>query len=124
VENDELTTKQKAAIAALIAGSSYGEAATAASVHSNQITRWMREPAFLAALRAAEGEKLQAVTRSLVTLADKAADALKGVLDDSTARSSSKIRAADVILSHLINLRELVDLEERIRKLEDMQNVK
>jgi hypothetical protein len=117
--NSELTTKQRAGLAALLAGATYTDAAKAAAVHPNRLTAWMKEPAFVAALRQAEGEKLQGVTRSLLALANKAAGAIESVLDDSEALDSSRIRAADVVLGRLLQIKELAELEERIRKLEE-----
>jgi hypothetical protein len=120
----DLTTKQRAAIAALITGATYIEAAAAARVHPNRITFWMREPDFLFGLREVENEKIQAINRSLITLASKAGGALEEVLDNPDALDSSKIRAADTILGRLLTYRELVDLEARIAKLEEAQNDK
>jgi transposase-like protein len=117
--NSELTTKQRAALAALLAGGSYTDAAKAASVHPNRLTAWMKDKAFVDALHQAEGERLQGVTRSLLALADKAAGAIESVLDDPGALDSSKIRAADVVLGRLLQIKELAELEERIRKLEE-----
>jgi hypothetical protein len=122
--NSGITAKQKAAIRALLAGASYPEAAAAAKVHENTIGQWMKNPLFLAALHQAESEAMQAVSRELVNLAGKATGTLEGVLDDTEARDSSKIRAADVVLGRLLQIKELAELEERIIKLEEAQNVK
>lgn len=121
--NRGLSAKQKAAIRALLTGASYPEAAQAAKVHENTVGQWMKTPAFTTALHQAEGEAMQAVSRSLVAIADKAAGTLENVLDDDLARDSSKIRAADVVLGRLMQIKELAELEERIRKLEEVNNV-
>lgn len=117
-----ISTKQKAAIRALLTGASYSEAAAAARVHENTISQWMRNEAFIAGLRQAESEAMLAVSRSLVAISDSAAVVLKFILDDEKARDSSKIRAADVVLGRLIQIKEIAELEERIRKLEEAQN--
>lgn len=117
-----ISTKQKAAIRALLTGASYGEAAAAARVHENTISQWMRNEAFIAGLRQSESEAMLAVSRSLVAISDSAAEVLKLILDDEKARDSSKIRAADVVLGRLIQIKEIAELEERIRKLEEAQN--
>jgi hypothetical protein len=120
--NSGLSTKQKAAIRALLTGASYPDAAAAAKVHENTIGQWMKEPLFMAGLREAESVAMAAVSRSLVSIADKAAGTLETVLDSDHARDSSRIRAADVVLGRLLEIRSMAELEERIRKLEEAQN--
>ena len=120
-ESKELSSKQRAAIAALIAGCNHQEAAAKAGVHGNRITEWMREPDFLQALRDAEALALEAVSRDLLALASKARDAIESVLDGNAA-DSIKLRAADVVLTKLLAIRELATLEARITNLERAQN--
>jgi hypothetical protein len=120
--NDGISTKQKAAIRALLTGASYPEAARAAKVHENTIGQWMKEPAFCAALGQAESDAMRAVSLSLVSLAEKASGVLGSVLDNLTARDSARIRAADVILGRLLQIKELSELEERVKKLEEAQH--
>jgi hypothetical protein len=122
--NSGISSKQKCAIRALLTGGSYPDAARAAQVHENTIGQWMKDDRFLEALRAAESAAMSAVSRSLVSIADSAADVLKDVLSDPDARDSSKIRAADTVLGRLIQIKEMAELEDRIRRLEEMQNEK
>jgi hypothetical protein len=122
--NKGISTKQKAAIRALLTGASYPEAAMAAKVHPNTIGEWMKDAQFLATLKQAELEAMATVSRSLVSIADKAAGVLEGVLDNKLARDSSKIRAADVTLGRLLEIRSMAELEERIKKLEEAQNAR
>lgn len=82
----------------------------------------MQDDLFLNALRAAEAAAMSAVSRSLVGIADQAADVLKNVLSDPQARDSSKIRAADTVLGRLIQIKEMAELEQRIRRLEEIKN--
>ena len=124
MKKDELTSKQKAAIAALIAGANHQEAAAKAGVHANRITLWMREPDFLQALRDAEALALEAVSRDLLALASKARQAIETVLDDDQAADSLRLRAADITLTKLLAIRELASLEARITALEAGQNGK
>lgn len=120
--NRDISAKQKAAIRALLTGATFTDAAQAAKVHPNALTGWMRDPDFLAALHQAEADALAAVSRELVTLASKAASTLDRVLDDPQARDSSKVRAADVVLGRILQLRELVDIEQRLAALEVKQS--
>ena len=120
----DISTKQKAAIRALLTGASYPEAAAAAHVHENTVGQWMKSPEFISALHQAESEAMQIISRSLVSLADRATGTLESVLENSTTRDSSKIRAADVVLGRLLDIRSMAELEERIKKLEEVQNEK
>ncbi len=79
----------------------------------------MREPAFRAALHDAETAALTGVSRALVRLADRAVATLEGAMNDATAPMSVRLRAADAVLGRLLQLRELVTLEERVKELEE-----
>ena len=120
-ENKELSSKQRAAIAALIAGANHQEAAAKAGVHGNRIGEWLKDPVFVQGLRDAEALALEAVSRDLLALASKARDAIESVLDGNAA-DSIKLRAADVVLTKLLAIRELATLEARITNLERAQN--
>ena len=121
-EGKELSSKQRAAIAALIAGCNHQEAAAKAGVHGNRITEWMRDPAFIQGLRDAEALALEAVSRDLLALASKARQAIETVLDDDQAADSLRLRAADITLTKLLAIRELASLEARITALEAGQS--
>ena len=120
-EGKELSSKQRAAIAALIAGCNHQEAAARAGVHGNRIAEWLKDPAFIQGLRDAEALALEAVSRDLLALASKARQALESVLDGNAA-DSIKLRAADVVLTKLLAIRELASLEARITALEAGQS--
>lgn len=122
MKNRDISTKQKAAIRALLTGASSTDAALAAKVHINTITQWMRDPVFLEALHREEGNAMKAISRSLVGIADQAAGVLKSVLADPLTRYTTRLRAADIALGRLIQIRELSELEERIRRLEEALN--
>ena len=69
-------------------------------------------------LQAATRASLENLSRGLVTLGGRALEVLAAALDDPTTNQAAKVRAADIILSKILALRELVDLEERISELE------
>lgn len=122
--NRGISPKQKAAIRALLTGAAYPEAAIAAKVHPNTIGQWMHDPLFLTSLHTAESEAMSTVSRSLIAIADKASSTLEAVLDSPTARDSSRIRAADVVLGRLLEIRSIAELEARIAALEKLQHEK
>ncbi len=74
--------------------------------------------AFTTALHAAEADALAAVSRRLVRLADTAATTLEAAMHDEAAPIATRVRAADAVLSRLLQLRELVVLESRVAELE------
>jgi len=109
--------KKRKVIESLLTGDTFGQAAEKAGVHRNTITEWMREPEFIAELQTAESEAMAALSRSLVTLAEKATRTLDEVLDGGES-DGARLRAADIVLGRLLQVRELVDLEKRITELE------
>ncbi len=115
---ENLTLKQRKAVAALLTEPDTTAAAKAAGVSRDTVYRWLTEPAFQAALRDAEAGALAAVSRSLVRLAERAAATLDGAMTDPEAASGTKVRAADIVLARLLQVRELVALETRVAELE------
>lgn len=115
-----LTRKQAAAVSALLTTRSVAEAAAASGVGRRTLYTWLAEDeAFRAALASAEEEALSHVVRRLCGLADKAVEALAGVLDDEKASASARTRAAEVVLSNLLKIRELRNTEERLAEIEE-----
>ncbi len=115
---DDLTPKQRKAVRALLAAPDVTAAAKEAGCSRDTVYRWMGEPAFVAALHAGEAEALAAVSRSLVRLAERAAATLEGAMSDEGTPAATRVRAADAVLGRLLQVRELVTLETRVRELE------
>jgi len=114
----ELTPKQRRCIAALVETGDIQAAAEATGCSRTTVYAWMRQAPFTAALRDAEGDALRALTRGLLALGKRATGAIVDVLDDPDANVSTRLRAADIVLARLLQLRELVDLESRVTALE------
>ena len=115
----KITPKQRKAIESLMTNANVLEAAKAAGVSRQTIYRWMNtDLAFQQALCRAETEALTGLSRSLVTLGVKATQTLEQTLSDQGSSAGARVRAADIILGRLLQLRELVSLEERISRLE------
>ena len=117
-QNRTLPSKQRKAVAALLTEPNATAAAKAAGVSRDTLYRWLADASFQAALRDAEAGAIAAVSRSLVRLAEQAATTLDRAMTDPAAASSTKVRAADVILARMLQLREGAVLEERVRELE------
>jgi len=115
----KLTPRQRLALESLLVTGDVSEAAAAAGVRRQSVHRWLKEAPFKAALAEAEQEKLQALSRALMRLGDRATAALGQVFDSQAAQPGAKVRAADVVLARLLQLKELTDLEERLTDLEE-----
>lgn len=120
VARKNLTGKQRSALEALFTYATVTEAAAAVGISSRQIYRWMGEPAFQESLRELERLALEAFSRRLVGMAEKAADAIEAGLDADNA--NTKLRAADIFTSRLFQLREMIDIEARLAALETAAN--
>jgi hypothetical protein len=113
-----LPPKQLKAVEALLVTGGVAAAATAAGVSRATLHRWLREPAFAAAVREAEATALDELSRSLVGLGRTAVATLAKAMGDPSVPWSTRVRAADAALGRLLQLRELATLEARVSELE------
>ena len=114
----KVTPRQRKAIESLLTLGNVSQAAHEAGVSRKTIYVWFKRPAFVCALRQAEQQALDGLQRALVGLGDKAVGALADGMNTNTP-IVSRIRAADVALARLLQLRELIDLEARVAELEE-----
>ena len=114
----QLSPKQKRAIAALIETGDTSKAADEASVSRQSIYNWLKEPAFVEALRTAEAESIRSISRRLVAVGDKAVSVIAEMMNDPKASASVRLRAADSILARLLQLREQAEIETRLQEIE------
>lgn len=121
---ENLTPKQRRAIEALLTSGNVSEAAESAKVSRETIYQWMKKPVFRMALQEGTQEALERLSRSLVSLGDKAVKTLRDALDDGSSNASVRVRAADLVISKVIQIRELIDLEERVSRLEEQNDAK
>lgn len=103
----------------------YGDvskASQACGVSRASIYRWLQDDDFSRALKDASGEQVEQVSRRLTSLVIKAVD----VLDEMMSSDSEQQRrlAADSVISHALRLREMVEIEERITRLENTWRVR
>lgn len=114
----ELNTRQQRAITALLTTRNITEAATAAQVGERSLYRWLNEPAFRAALSAAEGAAIDAATRSLLALQSDAIATIESIMNDCEQPGAVRLRAAQSVLDYLLQLRDLRNMENRLAALE------
>jgi hypothetical protein len=116
-----LTSRQLKTVKALATCGEISQAAQAAGVSRDTLYRWLRNPVFQAAMDEAIRSALGDLSRSLVALGHKAVSTMDAAMSDDQASPGAKVRVADVVLSRLLQLRELFDLEERVSQLEELQ---
>lgn len=115
----DLTTKQRAAIAALLEGRTQAAAATAAGVGRQTVSRWLSEPAFSAALREGSDGAIRAASARLAALTEQAIAAIAATMaQPATPGAAVRLRAADALLSQALKIREHADILERLAILE------
>ena len=114
---ENLTPRQRKAVETLLTTGDKSRAAEQAGVMRQTLYRWLKQPAFQEALRVAEAEALAGLSRSLALLGRKAVKTLYDAMD-TTESMTVRVRAADIVLGRLLQLRELVDLDARITELE------
>ena len=118
VTENDLKPRQVAAIAALLATGKIPDASTAAGVSTKTVYAWLKQDAFKAELRRAEGDAMRGLVRRLAGLGDLAADALKDALN-SEQDIDVRLRATGLYLSRGPALFELANVLDRIEALED-----
>ena len=110
--------KKEDAIVALLTHRTLEEAARALGVATKTLLRWMKEPEFDAAYRAAKRAAFGQSIARLHHLASAAVSTLGKVILDSATPPATKVRAADSILNHTIKAIETEDIDARLRELE------
>ncbi len=111
--------KQEDAIVALLAHRTVEEAARAVGISTKTLLRWMKEPEFDAAYRAAKRAAFGQAIARLHHLSSAAVSTLGKVMLDPATPPSTKVRAADSVLNHTIKAIEDEDIEARVAALEE-----
>ena len=117
-KNNTLSIKKQRAIETLATSGNVAEAARAANVSRKTLYRWLRQSDFTEALEVAAQESLANLSRELVRLGAQSVTTLEEAMTDTEAAAGTKVRAADVVLARLLQLRELVSIESRLAALE------
>ena len=119
---DILTPQQQKACLALLTEPTISAAAQAAGVGERTLYRWLDDPTFATAYRAARRQAVSQAIARLQQLSSGAVAVLAQVAADKNARASSRVAAATKILEVAIKAVELEDLEARISVLEEAQH--
>ena len=107
-----------AAVLALLSSKNVEDAARVAGVTPRTLYRWLKEPDFDAAYRAARRQAYGQSISRLQQGSTAAATTLLKVMVDAATPPSTRVRAAGAILSHAAKAIEIEDINARLRELE------
>jgi hypothetical protein len=110
--------KTEDAIAALLSQRNVDEAARSAGIGTRTLLRWMKDPEFDAAFRAARRAAFGQTTARLQQGSSAAATILMKLMLDTNTPASTRVRAAEIIVSHAGKAIEIEDIEARVAELE------
>jgi len=110
--------KKEQAIVALLSQRTLEEAARAIGIVPNTLLRWMKEPEFDTAYRAAKRAAFGQAIARLHHLSSAAVSTLGKVMLDPATPPATRVRAADSILDHTTKAIEIEDIEGRVSELE------
>ena len=116
--------KQEEAIAALLTQRNIEEAARVTGIGSTTLVRWLQMPEFQAAYRDARRAAFSQSIARLQQASSAAFSVLVKIMVDPDAPTSSRVRAADVVLDRASKAIELEDLDQRIAELEAVGKAK
>jgi hypothetical protein len=106
------------AIAALLSQRNVDEAARTAGIGTRTLLRWMKDPEFDAAFRAARRAAFGQTTARLQQGSSAAATILMKLMLDANTPASTRVRAAEIIVNHAAKAIEIEDIEARVSELE------
>lgn len=107
-----------ALIAALAAGASTTDAATAAFVSATTAYRRMQRPEFQAALAEAKAGRWKPSAERLREEVANSIDRMVALRDSETTHASTKLRAAETLITLALKLHEVVDVLPRMAAIE------
>jgi len=115
----KLGRKKEEAVVALLTHRTIEEAARELNVATKTLLRWMKEPEFDAAYRAAKRAAFSQSIARLHHLSSAAVSTLGKIMLDSATPPATRVRAADSILDHTAKAIEIEDIDARVRMLEE-----
>ena len=113
----KLRPKQEEAILALLTRS-VEDAARAVKIAPRTLYRWQQEPEFDKAYRKARRMAFGQGTARLQQASGAAVSSVLKIMVDQQTPASTKLRAADLVLTHGAKAIEIEDVEARVSELE------
>jgi len=115
---DKLGHKKEAAILGLLSQRSIEDAARSVGISPRTLYRWLQEPDFNSAYRAARRAAFSQSAARLQQMCSAAVTTLGKVMVDPNSPVASRVRAADSVLDHAAKSLEIEDIEVRVSELE------
>jgi len=103
---------------ALLTNQGVGNAARSVGIAPRTLYRWMNEPQFDKAYRKARRAPFGQGTARLQQASGAAVSTVLKVMVDPNVPASTKLRAAELVLTHGAKAIEIEDVEARVSKLE------
>jgi transposase-like protein len=119
----KLSPKQEEAILALLTSQGVDNAARAVGIGPRTLYRWMSEPLFDKAYRKARRDAFGQGTARLQQASGAAVSSILKIMLDQHAPASTKLRAADMVLTRGAKAIEIEDIEARVAALEQAAEV-
>lgn len=117
-KNGELSIKQIKTIQALFISRNIEDACKKANIGRSTLARWLKQPEFVATLETVQGEYLSDISRELLFGQKQALDTLFELMKEGNSENVRR-QAANSWLSFALKYKELVEFENRIKKLEN-----
>jgi len=114
----KLGQQKEAAIIALLSQHGIEDAARACNTPPRTLYRWLKDPEFDAAYRVARRTAYGQSIARLQQASTTATTTLLEIMNDPTTAASTRVRAAESVLTHAARAIELEDLQARISDLE------
>lgn len=120
-----LTSKQRAAVAALLEGKTQAQAAESAGVSAKTVWRWLADHGDFQT--AVKGHSIIALHAARVQLAGSLETAVETIVDIMTAvkpgqGSGTRLRAAGMVLDNALRMAEMTDILDRLAAIEEKLN--
>lgn len=119
-DNGTITAKQKRLVKAMLTASTVGDAARSVGIGERTAFRYLAQPAVRAALNDALDAALGQAVGVLVNEVGASVRALADIRDDKTQPGGVRVGAARAILNGALKLYELVNLGDRVARLEEL----
>ena len=114
----KLGRKKEQAIIALLQQRSVEDAARMTDVSIRTLYRWMKDPDFDAAYREAKRASFSQSVARLHQMASAAVTTMGKIMVDPSMPASTRVKAAECILSHTTRAVEIETIETRLEQLE------
>ncbi len=124
VSGNNSEAKHDAAIAALLSTRTVSAAAKKCKISEATLYRLLQLPDFKTKYRAARRELVENTIAQLQQDGMDAATALREIVKDKKTAASVRVSAARVILETGIKAVELIDLSERLDRLEELEKAR